>query len=76
NFGIKEIDAEIFANIKSECQVNLPNLVILESRPASNNNKIIFESIDIFLKNLGQDIIDLACNATIFSRTKLYKIKI
>ena len=33
----------------------------------------VFESIDMYLKDLGQNVIDLACDEAIFRRTKSYK---
>ncbi|CAG8671059.1 2363_t:CDS:2, partial [Ambispora gerdemannii] len=42
NFGIKEIDTEIFARIETECQINPLNVVILKPGPASNSNTALF----------------------------------
>ena len=33
----------------------------------------MFESIDMYLKDLEQGVIDLACDGAIFRRTKSYK---
>ncbi|CAG8733958.1 4017_t:CDS:1, partial [Dentiscutata heterogama] len=55
NFGIREIDAEVFNNIELGCNVNPPNLVILEPGPAPNSNEAVFELINMFLKDLGQN---------------------
>ncbi|CAG8675498.1 15236_t:CDS:1, partial [Dentiscutata heterogama] len=30
-------------------------------------------SIDAYLEDLEQDVVDLACDAAIFARTKMYK---
>ncbi|CAG8708180.1 38021_t:CDS:2, partial [Gigaspora margarita] len=40
-----------------------------------DNNTAIFKSIDIYLNDLEQDIIDLACDVAIFARTKSYTNK-
>ncbi|CAG8642857.1 4308_t:CDS:2, partial [Dentiscutata heterogama] len=60
NFGIKEINEEISSKIESGCRINLPIVVILEPGPASDSNAAVFESIDMYLKDLEQDVINLA----------------
>ncbi|CAG8701011.1 21641_t:CDS:2 [Cetraspora pellucida] len=72
NFSIKEINEEIASKIESVYQINLLNIVILKPGLAPDSNTAIFKSIDIYLEDLGQDIIDLTCNAAIFERTKSY----
>ncbi|CAG8598029.1 1702_t:CDS:2, partial [Dentiscutata heterogama] len=47
NFGIKEINEEISSKIESGCQINPPNIVILEPGPAPDSNASVFKSIDI-----------------------------
>ncbi|CAG8754582.1 7931_t:CDS:1, partial [Dentiscutata heterogama] len=42
-------------------------------RPEPNSNKSVFKSINAYLKDLEQDVVDLACDMTIFARTKMYK---
>ncbi|CAG8571922.1 14254_t:CDS:2, partial [Dentiscutata heterogama] len=55
NFGIKEINEEIFSKIESRCRINLPNVVILEPEPAPDSNASIFKLIDMYLKDLEQN---------------------
>ena len=56
-------------------RINPPNVVILEPGPAPDSNTAVFKSIDMYLNDLEQDVIDLACDAAIFARTKSYKNK-
>ncbi|CAG8856323.1 42453_t:CDS:1, partial [Gigaspora margarita] len=42
DFGIEEINSEILTIVRSGCQVNPPNVIILEPGPEPNSNESIF----------------------------------
>src|SRR5207253_956785 len=72
-YSVKTINDAIFAEVQIGCQVPPPNVVILEAGPEANKDESIHQCINMYLADLGQNVIDLVGDEAIYRRTKSFK---
>jgi hypothetical protein len=74
DFHLEDINNEAKRWVRNGCQIEPPNVVILEAGEAPRSFKEVHDAVDMYLKDFSAEnqTLDIACDEAIFRRLKNY----